>query len=95
MGKEHDEWIKTRKAYLDAHPPNFEGYYVCYLCGIWVLEKEITVDHIIPRSRAPHLRHVWSNLALCCGSCNNAKGSKVVNVQDEDDREDTELEGLW
>jgi len=80
---------------LAANPPNHQGYNVCYLCGKWIQENEITVDHIVPRSRAPDLRYTFSNLALACGSCNNAKGSKLVNTPKIDLPEDNELQGLW
>lgn len=94
MGKVHDQWIKARRDFLRLNPPNHEGYYVCYICGVWVLESEITVDHIVSRSRAPHLRYTFSNLAVCCSSCNEAKGSKDI-VKQQEEEPDTELDGLW
>lgn len=94
-GKNYDKWQKVRSDFLAANPPNHEGYYTCYLCRQWIPAEEITVDHVVPRSRAPNLRYDFSNFAFCCGSCNAAKGSKVVNHQQEDYIEDTELDGLW
>lgn len=34
-----------------------------------------TADHFIPRSEAPELSKVRSNLRVCCWDCNNKKGS--------------------
>ncbi len=81
LGRHAILWIKKRKEYLKNNPPNFQGYYICYLCHKWVPANEITVDHIIPRSRAPYLRYEDSNLAPCCDPCNKKKASRVVNDQ--------------
>lgn len=75
-------WKKCREDWVKLNPPNHEGYYVCYLCHKWVHETELTLDHIIPRSRAPHLRYVHENLAPCCWECNTEKGSKVYKQND-------------
>lgn len=95
MGKQYDKWLKVRADFLDTYPPNHQGYYACYLCPKWIYKDEVTVDHVIPRSRAPHLRYVFSNLAICCGACNTAKGSSIVKPSEPDEEEPDELEGLW
>ena len=79
MGKKGRLWIKTRKQWLKENPPNFEGYYVCYLCGVWVPKKEITLDHVLPRTRGLNLLTDFDNLRPCCGACNSRKGSKVYD----------------
>jgi len=95
LGKNGKKWLATRRDFLSHNPPNHQGYYVCYLCGIWVPQNEITIDHIVSRSRAPELRFVFSNLAVCCSSCNEAKGSRSVKILKQELYEDDELEGLW
>lgn len=75
-GKVSKEWLKTRRAWLKANPPNFEGYYECYLCHKWVPAEDITLDHVISRTRAPGRRQDISNLEPCCSKCNSDKGSK-------------------
>jgi 5-methylcytosine-specific restriction endonuclease McrA len=70
-------WERTRQKWFKENPPNFEGYYVCYLCEKWVSVKEITLDHVIPRSRRPDLKYEMSNLQPACWDCNYIKGSKV------------------
>lgn len=34
-----------------------------------------TVEHILPRSRGG--QNTWTNLAACCGPCNNRKGDRT------------------
>lgn len=38
--------------------------------------EDMTVDHIIPRSKGGTDR--WENLQLMCGPCNVEKGNKIV-----------------
>jgi len=64
---------------LKDNPPNHQGYYECYICLKWVDYTEVTLDHVIPRSRAPHLRYDLDNLRPCCGTCNSNKGSKTLD----------------
>jgi 5-methylcytosine-specific restriction endonuclease McrA len=44
----------------------------CVYCGI---EKNLTIDHIIPRSRGG--KNSWINLVTCCSSCNLKKANKT------------------
>jgi hypothetical protein len=44
------------------------------------LAEETTLDHVIPRSRAPELRYDPNNLRPCCWTCNSKKGSRVYEV---------------
>jgi 5-methylcytosine-specific restriction endonuclease McrA len=94
-GKYGRLWEHTRASFLAANPPNHQGYYVCYLCSKWIPANEITVDHVVARSREPGLRFVFSNLAFACSSCNEAKGSREIVKQQEPKEEKDELEGLW
>lgn len=48
--------------------------FTCQYCGC--LEKDLTVDHIVPRSRGG--RHEWTNVVTSCKACNHRKGSKSV-----------------
>jgi 5-methylcytosine-specific restriction protein A len=45
-----------------------------------------TVDHIIPRSRAPWLAHNRDNLIAACGHCNSSKGAKLNMTQPQPTR---------
>lgn len=80
VGPTTKEWLKTRTEWLRANWPNHQGYYECYICGKWVDSSEITLDHVIPRSKAPELRLDMANLKPCCYNCNQEKGSKVYGT---------------
>lgn len=75
--KYYRKWARTRKSWKKHNPPNHQGYYICYICGKWVNEEEVTLDHIIPRSRDPKLRYRFDNIQPCCLKCNTQKGSQV------------------
>ena len=47
--------------------------YTCQYCGAVPGRPELTVDHIIPRSRGG--RHEWTNLVTACKRCNQVKGA--------------------
>jgi|TARA_R110000868_G_scaffold45913_9_gene152099 5-methylcytosine-specific restriction endonuclease McrA len=44
----------------------------CQYCGS---HKNLTIDHIIPRSRGG--KNTWKNLVTCCSRCNVTKGDKT------------------
>lgn len=50
----------------------------CQYCGQRFAKTDLTIDHIIPRSRGGH--DTWTNLVLACVRCNVRKGS---NTPDE------------
>lgn len=74
-GATKKKWLSTRSAWLKANQPDYKGCYTCHYCGKSVDYTIITLDHLIPRSRAPELRYELSNLVPCCSSCNRLKGS--------------------
>jgi 5-methylcytosine-specific restriction endonuclease McrA len=76
LGRVGKEWLKTRREWVRLNPPNHQGYYTCYLCGKWVPEKAMELDHVISRSRAPELRFSLNNLQASCAPCNRRKGSR-------------------
>lgn len=45
------------------------------LCGYCGSPKNLTLDHIIPRSRGGDVS--WKNLVTCCYKCNNSKGDRT------------------
>src|SRR4051812_6358947 len=49
--------------------------YTCQYCHRTLASGELTLDHVIPRSRAGET--TWENLVACCHSCNNRKGSRT------------------
>ena len=49
--------------------------YTCQYCHRTLPSGELTLDHVIPRSRAGE--SAWENLVACCHPCNNRKGSRT------------------
>ncbi len=49
--------------------------YTCQYCGHTFPASELTMDHVIPRSRGG--TSAWENLVTCCIPCNNLKGNRT------------------
>ncbi len=49
--------------------------YTCQYCLHTLPSGELTLDHVLPRSR--HGETTWENLVACCHPCNNRKGSRT------------------
>jgi 5-methylcytosine-specific restriction endonuclease McrA len=46
--------------------------YRCQYCGHRAAGRELTLDHVIPRSRGG--KHCWTNVVAACYRCNDRKG---------------------
>jgi 5-methylcytosine-specific restriction endonuclease McrA len=49
--------------------------YTCQYCHRTLPSAELTLDHVVPRSRSGESN--WENLVACCNPCNNRKGSRT------------------
>jgi 5-methylcytosine-specific restriction endonuclease McrA len=47
----------------------------CQYCGRRFPTSELTLDHVVPRSRGG--LSTWANLVCCCVACNARKGGRV------------------
>jgi 5-methylcytosine-specific restriction endonuclease McrA len=47
----------------------------CQFCARALPASELTLDHVMPRSRGGHSS--WENLVACCYECNNRKGDRT------------------
>lgn len=47
----------------------------CQYCGEILASGELTLDHVIPRSRGG--LSTWENLVACCHPCNREKGNQL------------------
>jgi len=52
--------------------------WTCFYCGYE--GKDMTIDHIIPVSKAPELAIQIENMVSCCKPCNSRKGSRSQGV---------------
>ncbi len=48
----------------------------CQYCGVVLAAGELTLDHVIPRSRGG--LSTWENLVACCHPCNRRKGNQLL-----------------
>ncbi len=49
----------------------------CQYCGDVLSANEMTLDHVLPRSRGG--TSTWENLVACCHECNRRKGSQLLH----------------
>src|SRR5207302_8707981 len=47
----------------------------CQYCGEVLSSSELTLDHVVPRSRGG--ASSWENLVACCHPCNRTKGNQL------------------
>ena len=47
----------------------------CQYCGVVLPAVELTLDHVLPRSRGG--QSSWENLVACCHPCNRKKGNSL------------------
>ena len=53
----------------------------CQYCSVVLPASELTLDHVIPRSRGGN--STWENLVACCHACNRRKGNRMLNEIDD------------
>ena len=49
----------------------------CQYCNVVLTAGELTLDHVIPRSRGG--LSTWENLVACCHDCNRRKGNQLLH----------------
>ncbi len=85
VGKHTKQWLVTRATWIRHNPPPIDGqYWECYLrihqwCPGRISLDNLTLDHVISRTRDPSLRYTASNLKPACMYCNEMKGSRNIN----------------
>jgi 5-methylcytosine-specific restriction endonuclease McrA len=53
----------------------------CQYCGEAFAPGDLTLDHVIPRSRGGN--STWENLVACCHACNHQKGNRMLSELDD------------
>lgn len=69
-----EDWLRFRKHWLRKYQPMDNGCYLCGICGRWVVQSEVTLDHIEPRTMENMFQA--SNIQPAHGYCNYRKGSQ-------------------
>ena len=49
----------------------------CQYCGARPPREEMTIDHVVPRSRGG--KTIWENVVLACSRCNTRKGHRLLS----------------
>lgn len=49
--------------------------YTCQYCGAAPVKADLTIDHVLPRSRGGVTE--WENVVVACRSCNQKKGNRT------------------
>ncbi len=50
-------------------------HFTCQYCGAMPHRKDLTMDHVLPRSRGG--KTAWENVVAACNKCNGRKGSRM------------------
>lgn len=50
--------------------------YTCQYCGVKTTTEELSIDHVIPKSRGG--KTAWDNCVLACVRCNTRKANKTL-----------------
>jgi 5-methylcytosine-specific restriction endonuclease McrA len=50
-------------------------HYVCQYCGTTPPRKDLTVDHVLPKSKGG--KTTWDNVVIACKPCNSRKGNRT------------------
>lgn len=70
-------YVKHRMARVKFSRQNVyarDGY-LCQYCGVPGTKSELSLDHVLPRSRGGVTS--WENITTCCVRCNREKGART------------------
>ena len=65
-----------RKIRFNKHNVYARDGWKCQYCGQGFNTIDLTLDHVVPRSRAEG-KTTWNNVVSCCKECNRKKGNKT------------------
>lgn len=68
--------VPTRRVAFSRRNIYRRDRYTCQYCGRRRPSEDLSIDHVIPRSRGG--RTSWTNCALACLRCNVRKGNRTV-----------------
>jgi len=69
------EFYDRESIYADRYVLYSRDRHLCAYCGNQFTAKELTIDHVLPRSRGG--RNLWTNVVAACKPCNHRKGNKT------------------
>jgi len=69
--------LPNRKVYFNRRNLYRRDRFTCQYCERKLDSSELTIDHVIPRSRGG--KSNWTNCVLACNKCNTKKGSSLLS----------------
>jgi len=75
IGKVGLEWQRTRRAWYKANPPDYRGYWECYICGMPTDTPDL--DHLKGKGANPDKRADLTNLKPAHRDCHRRKTDRV------------------
>jgi 5-methylcytosine-specific restriction endonuclease McrA len=82
------DWMRVRHQILKR-----DGY-TCSTCHTTFTSRDLQVDHIIPRSKAPHLAYYAGNLRTLCRKCHTRAPTSMGRGSDYKERPFVSLDGF-
>lgn len=70
-----DSFYNRQTLYTEKNTLISRDRNMCAYCGEVFLDRELTIDHVIPRARGGG--NQWTNCVTACGRCNRRKGMRT------------------
>lgn len=67
--------LPTKDVKFTRHNVFLRDHYVCQYCRKEFPDKELNLDHVVPRDKGGKTR--WDNIVTSCIGCNNRKANKL------------------
>jgi len=68
---------RTNRVYFTRRNIYLRDRFHCQYCGKSYVSEQLTIDHVLPKSRGGHT--AWDNVVAACYRCNFSKGSNIVH----------------
>jgi 5-methylcytosine-specific restriction endonuclease McrA len=72
----HFEGAPVQKVAFSRRNLFKRDHYTCQYCGVQPGSEELTIDHVVPRSRGG--QSTWENCVLACVACNKRKADRIL-----------------
>lgn len=70
-----EQWLSRTSIYVERLVLYKRDRFICAYCGIKYKQYQLTIDHILPKSRGG--KNTWMNAVAACKSCNLHKAART------------------
>jgi 5-methylcytosine-specific restriction endonuclease McrA len=70
-----DKFYNSQTRYADRMTLYARDQYICGYCGDEFHSHQLTIDHVLPKSRGG--KNFWTNCVSACKNCNHRKGART------------------